>query len=95
VSLTREQVRHVAQLARLSLSEDEERLYAAQLSQVLEAMAALAEVDTSGVEATSHASSAAGGSRPDEPEPSLSPEGAVAGAPARVGTAFSVPRILE
>jgi len=56
MKLTLEQVRHVAALARLSLSPDEENKYVDQLSAILEAVDTLAQLDTSGVEPTSHAS---------------------------------------
>ena len=52
MSLSTDQVRHVAQLARLSLTEEEVVLYANQLSRILEYMTVLNELDTSDVEAT-------------------------------------------
>ena len=55
MSLTLEEVRHVASLARLSLSAEEEALMRTQLSAILDAVAELARVDTSAVEPTSHA----------------------------------------
>lgn len=95
MSLTPEQVRHVAALARLSLTSEEEQRYGAQLSAILEAMEQLRALPTEDVEPTSHASLAAGLLRRDEPAPSLQPERAVANAPARSGTSFAVPKILE
>jgi len=93
--LTREQVRHVATLAHLALSPEEEAKMQEQLSAILEAVETLRELDTSSVEPTSHAAHAAGGWREDRVEPSLGVEKALANAPARVGTSFAVPRILE
>jgi aspartyl-tRNA(Asn)/glutamyl-tRNA(Gln) amidotransferase subunit C len=95
MKLTVEQVRHVATLARLSLTPQEEERYATQLSAVLEAVAQLQELDVSGVEPTSHATLAASLLREDATRPSLPPDKALANAPARVGTSFAVPKILE
>jgi aspartyl-tRNA(Asn)/glutamyl-tRNA(Gln) amidotransferase subunit C len=95
MKLTLEQVRHVATLARLSLSPEEEQRYATQLSAVLDAMAQLQELDVSGVEPTSHATLAASLLREDVHTPSLPPEKSMANAPARMGSSFAVPKIIE
>lgn len=95
MKLTVEQVRHVATLARLSLSPGEEERYAEQLSAILDAVAQLQELDVSGVEPTSHASLTASLLREDALKPSLPPDKALANAPARGGTSFAVPKILE
>ncbi|ATB31545.1 Asp-tRNA(Asn)/Glu-tRNA(Gln) amidotransferase subunit GatC [Melittangium boletus] len=95
MKLSVEQVRHVATLARLSLSSSEEERYAEQLSAILDAVAQLQELDVSGVEPTSHASLASALLREDAPKPSLTPDQALANAPARGGTSFAVPKILE
>ncbi|SEK33734.1 aspartyl/glutamyl-tRNA(Asn/Gln) amidotransferase subunit C [Stigmatella aurantiaca] len=95
MKLTLEQVRHVAALARLSLSPEEERRYATQLSAVLDAVAQLQELDVSGVEPTSHATLADSLLREDVTRPSLPPEKGLANAPSKVGTRFAVPKIIE
>jgi aspartyl-tRNA(Asn)/glutamyl-tRNA(Gln) amidotransferase subunit C len=95
MKLSREQVRHVATLAHLALTEEEEARMLEQLSAILEAMETLRELDTSSVEPTSHAAAEVGGWREDAVRPSLPPEKALGNAPARVGTSFAVPRILE
>jgi aspartyl-tRNA(Asn)/glutamyl-tRNA(Gln) amidotransferase subunit C len=95
MKLTREQVHHVATLAHLALTPEEEVKMQEQLSAILEAVETLRELDTSSVEPTSHASLDVGGWREDVVQPSLPPEKALANAPARVGTSFAVPRILE
>jgi aspartyl-tRNA(Asn)/glutamyl-tRNA(Gln) amidotransferase subunit C len=95
MKLTVEQVRHVATLARLSLTPEEEERYATQLSAVLDAVGQLQELDVSGVEPTSHASLASSLLREDVARPSLPPEKGLANAPAKVGTSFAVPKILE
>lgn len=97
MSLSLEEVRRVASLARLRLSPEEEELFAGQLSAILDHVKQLEELDVSAVEPMTHA--LAGGEvsdlRPDEPTPGLDPEAALANAPARDGTAFQVPRIIE
>ena len=91
--LSLDQVRHVAKLARLSLSEDEEGRFQKQLSAILEAFAELGQLDTANVEPTSHASLATS-LREDAVKPSLGTTKALANAPAKVGTSFAVPKIL-
>jgi aspartyl-tRNA(Asn)/glutamyl-tRNA(Gln) amidotransferase subunit C len=97
VALSLEEVRRIAALARLRLSPEEERTFAEQLSAVLAYVEQLKELDVSGVEPMTHALAAgeAPALRPDEVEPSLDPGEAIANAPARQGTFFEVPRIIE
>lgn len=95
MKLSAEQVRHVASLARLALTPEEEQRYQHQLSAILEAMEQLRALDTEAVEPTSHATLAAGLLREDEVRPTLSAEQALANAPARAGDHFAVPKILE
>ena len=95
MKLSLEQVRHVANLARLSLTPEEEQRYQGQLSAILDAVEQLKELDTSRVEPTSHATLAEGLLRPDEVRPSLPPEKALANAPAMIGSSFAVPKIIE
>jgi aspartyl-tRNA(Asn)/glutamyl-tRNA(Gln) amidotransferase subunit C len=95
MKLSREQVHHVAALAHLALTPEEEAKMQEQLSAILEAVETLRELDTSAVEPTSHAAAASGRWREDAVQPSLSVEKALANAPAKVGTSFAVPRILE
>ena len=95
MSLTLEEVRHVASLARLSLTAEEEVLMRTQLSAILDAVDELSKVDTSAVEPTSHAAGEVSPWRTDEVRPSFPPEKALGNAPAKVGTSFAVPRIIE
>ena len=97
MSLSLDEVRRIASLARLKLSPEEEQRFAGQLSAILDHVEALKALDVSGVEPMTHALAAGEAPvlRPDEVRPGLSPEEAVAAAPARVGTAFEVPRIIE
>ena len=97
MALSLEEVRRIAGLARLRLSADEERTFAVQLSAILDHVRQLEELDVSGVEPMTHAL-AAGESpalRTDAVEASLPPDEALAAAPAREGTCFKVPRIIE
>jgi len=97
VAIDRAQVRHVARLARLALSEEEEERFAAQLGSVLEYVERLQAVDVAGVEPLSFAGDAAAGLplREDEPQPCLPRDEVLAQAPEHNGEAFLVPRILE
>ncbi len=95
MALSLEEVRRIAVLARLELSPDEERLFQGQLSAVLDYVAQLNELDVSSVEPMTHALAEAAPLRADEVRPSLPPEEAVRAAPARQGTFFKVPRIIE
>lgn len=93
--LTREQVLHVAALARLELTEEEIETFARQLSAILDYVEQLGGVDLGDVEPTLHVGKAALPLRDDEPTASLDPEDALANAPARAGTGFAVPKVIE
>lgn len=96
MALSRDQVEHVARLARLSLTAEEAERYSGQLSSILGYIEKLQELDVSGVEPTTHAEEATSTPlRKDEPRPSLTTDEALANAPAREGSHFSVPRIIE
>jgi aspartyl-tRNA(Asn)/glutamyl-tRNA(Gln) amidotransferase subunit C len=97
MALTLDEVRRIAQLARLRLAPEEEERYAGQLSAILSYVEQLRELDVSGVEPMTHAlaEGEAVALRPDTLVPGLSPEEALANAPAREGTCFKVPRIIE
>jgi aspartyl-tRNA(Asn)/glutamyl-tRNA(Gln) amidotransferase subunit C len=92
--ITREVVEHVATLARLSLSDDEAARMASELDTILEYARLLEELDTSGVEPTSHAVPLPTPMREDRPLPALDPELALGNAPERQDTAFAVPRVI-
>ncbi len=96
MSLSLEEVRRIATLARLALSPEEEQRFAGQLSAILGYMEELRELDVSGVPPMTHAlAGEAPAVRDDVARPGLGAEAAVAEAPARAGTAFKVPRIIE
>jgi aspartyl-tRNA(Asn)/glutamyl-tRNA(Gln) amidotransferase subunit C len=88
-------IHHVARLARLALTEEEERRLAAQLGQILEHAAKVGEVATADVPPTASPIPRANVLRPDDVEPSLPLEEVLANAPDREGDRFKVPRIAE
>jgi aspartyl-tRNA(Asn)/glutamyl-tRNA(Gln) amidotransferase subunit C len=92
--LTREDVIHVAKLARLALSEEEVEQFTVQLGAVLEHFASVAALDTSGVPPTSHPIPLVNVLRSDERRPSLERDVVLAMAPAEEDGRFRVPRIL-
>lgn len=96
MALSREEVRKVAALAGLELSEEEEEAYRGQLGTLLGLVDKLGELELDDLEPSTHAVVSGGTPlRADEVLPSLEPEEALANAPAREGQSFAVPRILE
>ena len=89
--IDREEVLHVARLARLALEEDELEPMARELSAVLDHIAKIGELDLSDVPPTSHVVELTGRLRPDEPRPCLPREIVLAQAPAVSGEGFLVP----
>ena len=90
-----EDVEHVARLARLALSAEEKARMREQLDRILGYIAKLNELDTEGVEPTSHAIRMVNVMRDDEVQPSFPAEAMLANAPERAGELFRVPRIIE
>ena len=93
--LSTDEVKYVAELAKLQLSEDEIALFADQLSAVLDYAAALQEVDTSHVPPTATVLPLRSVMRADEARPSLSLDEALANAPERQDDHFRVHAVLE
>jgi aspartyl-tRNA(Asn)/glutamyl-tRNA(Gln) amidotransferase subunit C len=89
-----EQVRHVADLARLELSEDELEMLAGELSPVLDHVEQIRQLDTAGVPVTAHPLAMTNVLRDDVVREGLSAEDALAGAPSVEDGRFSVPSIL-
>jgi aspartyl-tRNA(Asn)/glutamyl-tRNA(Gln) amidotransferase subunit C len=89
--IDRDEVRHVARLARLQLSEDEVEGMARELAGVLAHIATIDELDLDGVAPTSHVVAVENALRADEPRPSLPRECALADAPEVVDDGFAVP----
>ncbi|GAC1491927.1 MAG: Asp-tRNA(Asn)/Glu-tRNA(Gln) amidotransferase subunit GatC [Solirubrobacteraceae bacterium] len=89
--IDREQVLHVAHLARLSLSEEEVERMAADLHKVLDHIEKISELDLEGVPPTSHVVDVTGALRADEPRPSLPRERVLGPAPEIADDGFAVP----
>lgn len=95
MTLSRDDVTHVAMLARLGLSDDELAQYQHQLDAILDAIGKLNEVDTSAVAETAQIGGLVNVWRDDEPRPSIGTEHALANAPDRDGPYFRVAAIQE
>jgi len=95
MSVSREDVQHVAELARLSFSDDEERRMADELSQILDYVDTLDELDTSGVPPMSHVLDITNVFRPDEVTERIEQADALEAAPATEGSHFTVPQVVE
>jgi aspartyl-tRNA(Asn)/glutamyl-tRNA(Gln) amidotransferase subunit C len=93
-AISRDEVAHLARLARLAVTEDELDLFAGQLDQILNAVARVREVAAADIPPTSHAVPMTNVFRPDEVVPSLPREAVLACAPAVEDDKFRVPRIL-
>jgi aspartyl-tRNA(Asn)/glutamyl-tRNA(Gln) amidotransferase subunit C len=89
-----EQVRHVAKLSRLALSDEQARKFTTQLESILEYVAKLNEVDMSGVEPMTHALPLHNVLREDVVEPSLPVEQVLMNAPESDGPFFKVPKVI-
>lgn len=88
-------VKHIAHLARLRLSEEEKEKFGVQLSSILTYVEKLNELDTSGVEPTSHVLAIGNVMREDALRPSLSTDEALRNAPDRADDFYRVPKIIE
>jgi aspartyl-tRNA(Asn)/glutamyl-tRNA(Gln) amidotransferase subunit C len=95
VSLSKDEVRHVAMLARIGLEPGEEEFYSEQLSGILTHIDRLQELDTDAIPPTAQVVKVSNPLREDVPRPGLSQEEALANAPATVNGMFRVPSIQE
>jgi aspartyl-tRNA(Asn)/glutamyl-tRNA(Gln) amidotransferase subunit C len=91
MAITREEVLHVAELARLELTDEELERLGGQLNAILEAVGKVSELDLADVPPTSHPLDLVNVWAEDEPRPSLDREAALANAPEREGGFFRVP----
>ena len=89
--IDREQVLHVAKLARLKLSDEEVERMASELSGILEHVERISELDLDGVEPTSHVIAIENVFRPDEPRPSWDRDRVLESAPDPASGSFRVP----
>ncbi|WP_310962740.1 Asp-tRNA(Asn)/Glu-tRNA(Gln) amidotransferase subunit GatC [Nocardioides terrisoli] len=92
--ITRAEVRHLADLARIELDDDELDQLAPQLAVILESVASISTVAAEDIPPTSHAIPLTNVFRDDVVQPSLTADQALSGAPEQDQQRFSVPRIL-
>ncbi len=92
--ITRDEVAHLAHLARLAVTEEELDLFAGQLDVILTSVAGVADVAAADIPPTSHAVPMTNVYRADQVRPSLPAEAVLAAAPAVEDDKFRVPRIL-
>jgi aspartyl-tRNA(Asn)/glutamyl-tRNA(Gln) amidotransferase subunit C len=93
VAISRDEVLHVARLARLALTDEELERLTDELGAILEAVGVVAELDLADVPPTSHPLDLVNVWDEDEPRPSLSLDEVFANAPDRVGDSFRVPPV--
>jgi aspartyl-tRNA(Asn)/glutamyl-tRNA(Gln) amidotransferase subunit C len=95
MKLTLDQLRHVAELARVGLSDGELEALATELSSILEYIDQLEQLDTASIAPTAQVGELVNVMRDDEVSPSLDPEEALANAPSREGGYFRVRAMQE
>lgn len=95
MAIRKDEVEHVAKLARLELTESEQEAFSSQLSTILEYIDQLKALDTSGLEQTATIPGQTMVLREDAPRPGLTIEQTLANAPEQAEGFFSVPKILE
>jgi aspartyl-tRNA(Asn)/glutamyl-tRNA(Gln) amidotransferase subunit C len=95
VPIDEAQVRHIAKLARLNLSDDEVRLFSRQLADILNHFRQLEAIDTEGVEPLEHPSALTDVARDDELGECFDAETALANAPEREGLFFRTPPVID
>lgn len=95
MKIIKDEIEHIALLARLSLSDEEKEMFGSQLSSILEYMEKLNELDTTAVQPTSHVLSLHNVMREDLPRPSISRNDALSNAPAHTENFYRVPKIIE
>jgi aspartyl-tRNA(Asn)/glutamyl-tRNA(Gln) amidotransferase subunit C len=95
LKLTKEDVEHVAHLARLNFREEEKEKFTSQLNDILIYMDILNKVDTAGVEPMTHAISLNNAFRDDTVKESIGSETTLSNAPDRMGESFRVPKVIE
>ena len=94
MKITPEEVAYVAQLARLNLTPEEVESMTEQLDRILNYVDKLSELDTAGIEPSTHALSIHNAFREDEVKDSLGQEKSLANSPLQNGEAFVVPKVI-
>jgi aspartyl-tRNA(Asn)/glutamyl-tRNA(Gln) amidotransferase subunit C len=95
MAITEADVRHVAMLARLALTDEQVATLTSELSSILNHIDELQNLDLEGVQPTAHPLAMVNAMRSDVVRPGLSPEDALANAPESEGTAFVIPTIVS
>ncbi len=95
MKISKQEVEHVAKLARLELAEEEKDRLTDQLSKILTYVEKLSELDTTGVEPTAHVLEIRNVMRDDAAAPSLAQDRALANAPDKAAGHYKVPKIIE
>ena len=95
MKISREEVEHVARLARLALPEDELDRLTGEMDAILGYVEKLNELDTESIVPTAHAVPVENALREDQVKPSIGIEKALANAPQTAGGCFRVPRVIE
>ncbi len=95
MKITAEEVRKIAHLARLAVTDEEARELAGEMDAILNYVDKLSELDTEGIAPTAHALEMVNAFREDEAVPGFGAEKAVSGAPEREGDLYLVPRVIE
>lgn len=95
MEITKEQVLHVAKLARLNLTDEETESLKVDMQNIIAFADKLSELDTADVVPTAHAIPMSNAFRPDEVRPSFDREDILKNAPARNDEAFIVPKVVE
>lgn len=93
--ITRDEVLHIAKLAKLRLTDDEVALFQEQLGCILKYFRQIEKLDTEKIPPMKHVLDLHTVLRPDEPRPSVSPEEALKNAPKRRDSYFVVPKVVE
>lgn len=94
MKITKEEVLHVANLARLDMDDSDIDRFADQIGTILDYVDTLRQVDTKGIAATSHAITQTNAFREDELRDHLDPQSALANAPEKDEGAFVVPKVI-
>lgn len=94
-TINEQQVRHIAHLARLALTDDEVTRYRQDLGEVLTYVEQLNEVNTDGIAPTAHAMPVVNAFREDVPTDSLGVDATLQNAPDRADGYFKVPKVLD
>ena len=93
-TITEDNVRHVAKLSRLHVSDEDVHHFTEQLAAVLDYIGKLNELDVDGIEPMAHPLELVNVLRPDEEQPGMTTDSALANAPAKTPPYFKVPKVL-